>query len=99
MSTHTHTSPPRPSVPVVGCVALFYAFVLPPTISLLDTTWPLPLASQGLGCEMHNQCNIHGLNYVFFKFFFQQILYSMCFFLFVCVNFFLTIYINLFVNM
>jgi len=60
---------------------------------------PAPGLPQGLGCEMHNQCNIHGLNDVFV--FFQQILYNLFIYIFcVCTLFFSSLFaFNLFVNM
>lgn len=99
VNTHTHLSPSPLSLPPLhACCRVFQpswlvSFFLPPAISLLDTTWP-PLASpQGSGCEMHNQCNIHGLNCVFFSLFFFNNYCTVCIFFsfFVCKFFFLPI--------
>lgn len=94
--------PRSSSMPVAGFLSpslLVSSFCLPPS-HCFDTTWPPPLASlRVLGCEMHNQCNIHKLNYVFF--FFNKYCTACIFFsLFVCTFFSPSPFaFNLFVNM
>lgn len=55
---------------------------MPPShCSVLHSPCP-PGLPQGSGCEMHNQCNIHGLNFFFFP---TDIVQHVFFFFFLCV--------------
>ena len=102
VNTHTHLPPnthlflSRSSSPNDCCGVcgpldvsfLFSFFCLPPS-HCLTLHSPAPGLPQGSGCEMHNQCNIHGLNYVFVLFFFPNKYCTACIFFFsFCVYFF-----------
>lgn len=75
-NTHTDTHAP---------VADSFCPPTPPShCSILHSPRP-PGPPQGSGCEMHNQCNIHGLNFFFF---FSNRYCTACFcffFFFLCV--------------
>ena len=103
-NTHKHTHPTFFSFysPHACCGDLStYLFFLPPAISLLNTTWPPPLASLrvwGVKCTI-NAIFMDSIMFFVFFFFYSTNIVQRVFFFFVCTFFFLPLCINLFVNM